>query len=62
MQFKDNSLTACELLCIVINAGENCQPWQNEEANAKQKLLMLLRNIKSIKSGAVSSSLEEHTI
>lgn len=45
MQFKDNSLTACELLCLVINAGENCQPWQNEEINAEQKLLMLLRNV-----------------
>lgn len=46
MQFKDNGLTACELLCLVINAGENCQPLQNEETNAKQKLLMLLRNKK----------------
>lgn len=59
MQFRDNSLTVCELLCLVINAGENCQPGQNEETNAKQKLQMLFRNIKPIKCGAVSSSLEK---
>lgn len=60
MQFKDNSLTACELLCLVINGGENCQPWENEDINAKQKLLMLLEEYKSLKSRAVSSFLEKY--
>ena len=59
MQVKDNSLTACELLCLVVNARENSQPWQNEQTHTKQKLLTLLRNINSFKSRAVSSSLQK---
>lgn len=58
MQVKDNSLTACELRWVVVNAKEKSPSQQNEQTHTKQKLLMLL-NINSLKSRAVSSSLQK---
>lgn len=53
-KLKIIAFTACELLCLAVNARENSQSWQNEQTHTKQKFLMLL-NINSLKSTAVSS-------